>query len=156
MDRSAQRTITPTRNARKRTPKRSRAIAAISVTAGLVLSTVTGTTAAQAADPAFEIFFGKDCSGGGSASRVYTGENLGEGWVNDTFNKTQWGSWGVNQRVRNNAESIYLSNAHVRIYINGDRSLAWEEQSRGQCYNLPDGVSNHNTQWATYNYSLPV
>ncbi|MBF4625200.1 hypothetical protein [Clavibacter sp. VKM Ac-2872] len=45
-----------------------------------------------------------------------------------------------------NAESISVNNAHVRIHVVGDfRHLAWEQQPQGACYNLPDGVRNHNT-----------
>ncbi|MBF4623410.1 hypothetical protein [Clavibacter sp. VKM Ac-2872] len=117
----------------------------------MALSTLTGATAAQAAQPtpAFEIFYGVNCSSGGSASRVYTGENAREGWVNDTFNKTTWGSAGNGQKIRDNAQSIYLSNARVRI-ITETGYPDWEEQSYGACYNLPAGVHDHNIMWQTY------
>ncbi|MBF4625201.1 hypothetical protein [Clavibacter sp. VKM Ac-2872] len=151
MDRSPQPRGTSASIAGRRDRKRSRTIAALSVAAGVALSTLTGATAAQAARPvpAFEIFWGFNCGAGGTASRVYSYENALEGWVNDTFDSTRFGSQGYGQKIRNNAESIYVSNARVRI-ITEDAFPAWEEQSYGACYNLPDGVRNKNIQWQTY------
>jgi hypothetical protein len=129
---------------------RGRVIAAISATAAAVLVTLAGAAPAQAATPAFEIFYGPGCGGGGTASRVYTGNNSKEGWVNDTFTSSQWGTTGLGEPIRNDAASIYISNAAVYIYVDGNDSPSWSAASSGACYNLPDGVRNHNTQWQTF------
>ncbi|OQJ63052.1 hypothetical protein B5P24_08630 [Clavibacter tessellarius] len=132
--------------------RRSRALAALSVTAGVALASVTGASSAQAVGPAFEIFYGPDCSGGGTASRVYTGINQGEAWIDDTFDKTTWGSTGSGQLIRNNAASIYVSHANVALYLDGSSYIGWDAQASGACFNLTDGIRNHNTRWKTASY----
>lgn len=143
--------ITPgTGRAGRRHTTRRRVVAAFSVTAVAALATLAGAAPAQAATPAFEIFYGPGCGGGGTASRTYTGFNAKEGWVNDTFDSSRWGNAGLGLRIRENAASIYISNARVYIYTDGGDSPSWTAASTGACYDLPAGVRNHNTQWQTF------
>ncbi|WP_431218238.1 hypothetical protein [Leifsonia xyli] len=122
--------------------------------AGLVLATVSatglvGAAPAQAAGtvPAFEIFYSPNCNAGTSASRVYTGVNAGEHWINDTFNSRQWGSAGYGQPIRNNAASLWVSNATVNIFPSSETYTAF--RSAGQCFNLNE-LRNRNVVWSTW------
>lgn len=117
------------------------------ITASAALSFV-GAAPAQAATPAFEIFFSPDCAAGKSASRVYTGTNFGEAWVNDKYNSKQFGSAGFDQRIAYNAASVYVSNAQVQI--NYDQNLYWIGKSTGNCFNLQMPYRNQNRNWTTY------
>jgi len=122
------------------------AAAALAVlTAGLAAPAGPAHAATKAA---FEIFYGPNCSAGRSASRVYSGLNSGERWINDTFNSTQWGASGSGQRIANNAASVYVSYATVMMESNRG---AWKQfQSVGSCINLePYGLRNANTAWVT-------
>lgn len=108
-----------------------------------------GAAPAQAATPppAFEIFYSPNCNAGVSASRVYTGVNAGEHWINDTFNSRQWGSAGYGQPIRNNAASIWVSYATVNIFPSSQSYTTF--RSTGQCFNLGD-LRNRNVVWSTY------
>lgn len=150
MDGSTKTSTTGTRRAGTRNRTRRRVLAAVSATAGIALVTLAGAAPAQAATPAFEIFYGPGCGGGGTASRVYTGFNPKEGWVNDTFTSSQWGTVGLGQPIREDAASIYVSNARVYIYTDGGDTPSWTAASTGACYDLPPAVRNHNTQWQTF------
>jgi hypothetical protein len=155
MGKAARMSTAITHGTERRRARRSRMLAAVSVSVGFALVSLTGATSAQAANwPAFEIFYGPNCGGGQTSSHVYSGVNFGEGWVSDTFNTSGYGTTGRGQLVRNNAASIYLSHATVRIYTDGNSSaIAWEQSSGAGCFNFPDGVRNHNTQWSSFPYN---
>jgi hypothetical protein len=120
---------------------------AVALAAGLLISTPAK---AATPPPAFEIFYGLDCAAGKTASRVYTGSNPGEAWVNDTFNSTKWGSAGAGQLIRRNAASIYISYASVTI--NWDYNQAWMSGRRtGVCMNL-GYMRNNNLDWNVIPY----
>lgn len=138
---------------RQRRARRSRLLAAASVSVGFALVSLAGATPAQAAGaPYFEIFYGPGCAGGESSSRVYTGANSGEGWVDDTFNSNGWGDAGYGQRIRDNAASIEITRATVTIYTDGPQT-SWQASTAKQgCFDFPDGVRNHNIQWTTASY----
>jgi hypothetical protein len=115
-----------------------------------------GVAPAQAdTPPAFEIFYGQNCSRGQTASRIYSGYNAGEAWINDTFTSSQYGSAGYGQPIRNNAASIYVSHAMVRLTTPSNYPV-WVARAVGACYNLPDNVRNSNTNWTTYSYGGSV
>lgn len=128
-------------------PRRTRSAVAAAITAIAAATALLGAAPAHAAaaTPAFEIFYSPNCSAGGSASRVYTGLNSGEHWINDTFTSRQWGSAGYGQLIRNNAASIYVSNATVNIFPSSETYRAF--RSTGQCFNLDD-LRNRNVAWS--------
>jgi len=105
---------------------------------------------AQAVTPAFEIFYGPNCGAGKTASRVYTGVNAGEQWINDTFTSTQWGTPGSGQPIRYNAASMYVS--YATVVINYDRNDAIGWRSTGVCVNFNDHYRNGNVSWSTSPY----
>jgi hypothetical protein len=98
--------------------------------------------------PAFEIFYGQNCHRGGTASRVYTGTNRGEGWVDDRFDKRTGPGYG--QKIRKNAASVYVRHATVAISTTSGSGEAWS--AAGACYNLPSKLRNANVRWLTYPY----
>ncbi|MBF4625409.1 hypothetical protein [Clavibacter sp. VKM Ac-2872] len=154
MSRSATARTGTKREPGQRRARRPRLLAAASVLVGFAIVSSTGATAAQAADvPAFEIFYGQNCSAGATASRIYTGVNSGEKWVDDSFNTTRFGVNGYGQRIKDNAASMYLSHARVIIYTDGPQSIGWEASGAARCVNFPDDIRNLNTQWATAAYS---
>jgi len=102
---------------------------------------------AASAPPAFEIFYSPNCNAGVSASRVYTGANNGEHWINDTFNSTQWGSAGYGQLIRNNAASLWVSYATVNVFPSSETYRSF--RSTGQCFNLGD-IRNRNVAWSVF------
>jgi len=110
-------------------------------------------TAAAAATPAFEIFYSPGCT---NASRVYSGQNFGEWWINDTFNRTASGGAGYRQAIRNNAASVWVSNASLYIASSANMQTgtpAFYVASAGGCFNLaPYGLRNNNAWWATMYY----
>ncbi|MFI6824235.1 hypothetical protein ACIBJE_25330 [Micromonospora sp. NPDC050187] len=109
--------------------------------------------AAAAATPKFEIFYSPGCA---NASRIYSGQNFGEWWVNDTFNRNAWGSAGYGQKIRNNAASVRITNATLYIATSADMEVGTVSFYKGAasgCYNLePYGVRNQNVWWATMYY----
>lgn len=124
-----------------------RAISLATVIFSAGSTAVLGAAPAQAAGtPAFEIFYSPNCNSGVSASRVYTGLNAGEHWINDTFNSTKWGSAGYGQKIRNNAASIWVSNATVNILPNSETYVTY--RSAGQCFNLNE-IRNRSVVWST-------
>jgi hypothetical protein len=127
---------------------RIRGIVAGTAVLGMCVSALVVAAPAQAAAvPAFEIFYSPDCNAGASASRVYTGANSGEHWINDTFNSRQWGSKGYGQLIRNNAASMWVSNATVNIFPSSQTYTAF--RSTGRCFNLND-LRNRNVAWSTW------
>ena len=130
-----------------RRSSRTRSSAAVAVALAACATLLLGAAPAQAAvgTPAFEIFYSPNCNSGASASRVYTGLNSGEHWINDTFTSRQWGSAGYGQAIRNNAASIWVSNATVNIFPSSQAYRAF--RSAGQCFNLND-LRNRNVVWS--------
>jgi len=122
-----------------------------SIGASLLLTSPASATSndsmAAAETPSFEIFYGPNCTG--SASRIYSGFNRGEAWINDTFNTTRFGAAGYGQKIRDNAASVYVNNA--QLWILGHGAL-WETlYGWGECFNLADyGLRNQNTQFQLY------
>lgn len=138
-----------TRESRSRTAKRMAASAAVAL-AITAAGVVTAAPAQAATTPAFEIFYGPNCAQGVTASRVYTGLNAGEKWINDTFNSKQWGSAGYGQRINSNAASVYVSNAAVWISVDNGYSFK-AHISKGQCFNLNE-LRNRNNAWKVTSY----
>ncbi|MGJ1427768.1 hypothetical protein ACR8AL_03655 [Clavibacter sepedonicus] len=111
-------------------------------------SSSPATASAAAATPSFEIFYGLNCS---SASRIYTGANHGEAWINDTFNSTQYGSAGSGQRIRNNAASIRTLNVQS-VNIKGNDGTYITFYTHGNCASLESAYGNrrnNNIGWQT-------
>ncbi|WP_374010251.1 hypothetical protein [Leifsonia sp. LS-T14] len=128
--------------------RRARALFAGAVAITVSATGLLGAAPAQAAaSPAFEIFYSPNCNAGVSASRVYTGVNTGEHWINDTFNSKQWGSAGYGQSIRNNAASMWVSNATVNIFPSSETYTAY--RSAGQCFNLNE-LRNRNVAWSVW------
>ncbi|MFS2030059.1 hypothetical protein ACEN85_08115 [Curtobacterium sp. CT11-45] len=112
------------------------------------MTTSSASTSAVAATPSFEIFYGPGCS---SASRVYTGTNRGEAWVNDTFNRTTHGIAGSGQKIRNNAASIITHNVQS-VNIRGNDGVYIAFSTQGKCVSLDSPFGNrrnNNTGWQT-------
>ena len=128
---------------------RARVLATTALASAALGVAVLGAAPAQAATPppAFEIFYSPNCASGVSASRVYTGANAGEHWINDTFNSRQWGSAGYGQPIRNNAASMWVSYATVNIFPSSETYTAF--RSTGQCFNL-GALRNRNVVWSTW------
>lgn len=116
--------------------------------AGLAVVTLGVATPAQAGpNVAFEIFYGQNCAQGGTASRIYVGIR-NEGWINDTFNSSQWGSAGYGQKIRENAASVYVHSGGVSISTAGGWS--WHFASGpGECFNLNSETRNQNVGFIT-------
>lgn len=106
------------------------------------------TAAAAAATPSFEIFYGPNCA---SASRVYTGANRGEAWINDTFTRTASGTAGLGQKIGNNAASIRTFNVQsVNIKGRDGTYIAFSTQGACKPLDSPFGNRrNNNTGWQT-------
>ena len=132
-----------------RSSSRSTRVVAAGATIGALAAGLLFTSPAQAAaTPAFEIFYGLDCSAGKTASRIYTGANAGEQWISDRFNSTRWGSPGNGQLIRENAASVYVSNG--ALTINWDRNGAWlGPRTTGACFNLGT-TRNSNVNWVLH------
>ncbi|WP_316289252.1 hypothetical protein [Clavibacter michiganensis] len=104
--------------------------------------------AAAAYPPYFEIYYGPNCA---SASRVYTGVNRGEAWINDTFNNTETGTAGYGQKIRNNAASIRTWNVQS-VNIKGNDGTYIAFSSQGACVPLDSRFGNrrnNNIGWQT-------
>jgi hypothetical protein len=144
------RELVQTTPAKKPTRRRfkGRLIASMAALTTAAIVSLGAAAPAQAATPAFEIFFGSDCGGGGTASRTYTGVNSGESWINDTFNSSQFGSAGYGQTIRNNAASMYVSAARVLVQDNTGVYHSFST-SGGFCFNFDSTLRNKNVWWST-------
>lgn len=132
---------------------------------GLMSSSATASASAKldagkgavafAATPGFEIYYSPNCT---NASRQYLGQNFGEWWINDTFNRTTSGSAGYGQKIRNNAASVRLYSASLWIASASDMQTgkaSFYKSAAYGCFNLePSGLRNNNVWWAT-GYHVP-